>query len=111
MKRERALLESVPAAISDASGRRLSNQIGRAFRGTFGAKIGLRMIMRSIAGEMLAAGATAEAVTRALETSVLHHPGRIAADSRPLMAGRANSTVLAEIACECVADVARKPRQ
>jgi len=50
-------------------------------------------------------------VTRALETSVLHHPGRIAADSRPLMAGRANSTVLAEIACECVADVARKPRQ
>lgn len=106
MKQERETLDSFPAAISLASERRLANQIGRAFRGTFGAKIGLRTIMRSVAAEMLATGASAESVTRALEMCVLHHPARIDADSHTFVAGASHSTTLVQLACECIADAA-----
>jgi len=107
MKGERHAEQNAPAIIPAASGRRLSNQIERAFRGTFGAQTGLRTIIRSVAAQMLAAGATEESVARALETCVLHHPARTGRDSPSLVSGTSHSTVLVALACECVADVAR----
>jgi CheY-like chemotaxis protein len=107
MTREQEAQDNVPATVPAASGRRLSNQIGRAFRGTFGAKTGLRTIMRSVAAEMLAAGATEQSVARALEMCVLHHPARTDCDSHSLISGASHSAVLIELASECVADVAR----
>jgi len=107
MNREQHAQNDAQAILPAASGRRLSNQIGRAFRGTFGAKTGLRTIIRSVAAEMLAAGATKESVARALETCVLDHPARADCDSHSLVSGTLHSTVLVELASECVADVAR----
>ena len=107
MNREQHAQDDAQAILPAASGRRLSNQIGRAFRGTFGAKTGLRTIIRSVAAEMLAAGATKESVARALETCVLDHPARADCDSHSLVSGTLHSTVLVELASECVADVAR----
>jgi CheY-like chemotaxis protein len=95
------------AVLPAAGGRRLSNQIGRAFRGTFGAKTGLRTIVRSVAAQMLAAGATPESVERALETCVLDHPARLGCGSDSLLTGKLHSMALVALACECVGDVAR----
>jgi len=107
MNRERDAHEHFPALIPAASGRRLSSQIGRAFRGGVSAKAGLRAIVRSVAAQMLAAGATEGSVTRALETCVRDHPARIGRDPHSLISGKSHSSILVELAYECVAGVAR----
>src|SRR5436305_2549197 len=86
--------------------RRLSNQITRACRGTYGARTGLRAIVRGLARQMIGAGWSAEEVARALEESVLNHPACVADDPRSIATGKLNSRMLIEIAQECVADVA-----
>lgn len=107
MNRERDAHDHFPSILPTASRRRLSSQIGRAFRGVYGARSGLRTILRAVAAEMLAAGATAGLVTRALETCVRYHPARIGCDPHSLMSGRSHSAMLVELASECVADVAK----
>jgi len=107
MNRERDAHESFPANLPAMSGRRLSSQIGRAFRGTFGAEIGLRTLMRSVAAKMLAEGVTEQSVRRTFELCVMHHPARMGRDSHSLMSGKSHSAALVEIANECVAAAAR----
>lgn len=101
--RERGAHDSFPTVVPAASGRRLSSQIGRAFRGTFGAKTGLRTLMKSIAEKMLADGVTEQGIVQAFETCVMQHPARTGCDSHSLISGQARSAVLVELATECVA--------
>jgi hypothetical protein len=107
MNRERDAHDELPAVLPAASGRRLSNQIGRAFRGTFGAMTGLRILMRSVAAEMLAAGASEECIAKALEACVLNHPARTGRDSSSLMSGQSRSAAFVALANECIAAVAQ----
>jgi hypothetical protein len=103
MNRERDAHDNFPPLVPVASGRRLSSQIGRAFRGTFGATTGLRTLMQSIAEQMLAGGVTQQDIAQAFETCVMQHPARIGCDSQSLISGKAYSAVLVELASECVA--------
>jgi hypothetical protein len=107
MNREQTVHEALPAGLPTASGRRLSNQIGRAFHGTFGAMTGLQILMRSVAAEMLAAGASEQCVAQALEACVMNHPARTDRDSSSLMSGRSRSAAFVALANECIAAVAR----
>ena len=50
-----------------ATARRLNNQIARAFRGTYGARTGLRTIVRLTTHQMLLAGTPRDAIQRTLE--------------------------------------------
>jgi len=101
--RERDAHDSVPTVVPAASGRRLSSQIGRAFRGTFGAETGLRTLMQSIAEKMLADGVSAQGIAQAFETCVMQHPARTGCDSHSLNSGKPHSAVLVALATECVA--------
>jgi hypothetical protein len=106
VNRERDAHENVPAVLPTASGRRLSCQIGRAFRGTFGAKTGLWTLMQSIAAKMLSDGVTEQGIAQAFETCVMEHPARSGCDSHALISGKAHSAALVELAHECVAAAA-----
>jgi hypothetical protein len=94
------------AAISDVAARRLANQLSRAFRGTYGARTGLRTIVRSVARQMLAGGASHAAIARALEDSVLNHPAREAGDQHTAVTDKSHSLLLIELTRECVAEAA-----
>src|SRR5437879_8720573 len=88
--------------LPDAAARRLSNQIARAYRGTYGARTGLRTIVRSVARQMLNAGSPPDVVSRVLERYVLNHPAGLAADPRSLVTGELNSATLVELTQQCV---------
>ena len=107
MNPERNAHHEFPATLPAASGRRLSTQIGRAFRGTFGARTGLRILMRSVAAEMLAAGASEQDVAQVLEACVLNHPARTGRDANSLMSGQSRSAEFVALANECIAAVGR----
>ena len=106
VNRERDAHDNFPAVLPPASGRRLSSQIGRAFRGTFGAKTGLRTLMQSIAAKMLADSVTEQDIAHAFETCVMDHPARSGCDSHSLISRRAQSAALVALAHECVAAAA-----
>lgn len=94
------------ALLPDLAARRLSNQIARAFRGTFGARTGLRAIARSVAQQMLAAGSGEEAIALTFEHCILDHPGRLIGDRRNVLGGESHSRMLVELTRACVAEVA-----
>lgn len=85
--------------------RRLSTQIGRAFRGTYGANAGLRTIVQATARELLLAGATPHAVARAFAECVERHLAHLASDQRE-MTTKVSSAGLVAVTRECVALVA-----
>lgn len=95
-----------PAVLPAAAARRVSNQIARAFHGTYGATTGLQTIVRAIARQLLVAGSTPDEVTRAFEACVLAHPARHGGDSRSAVPGQVPSAMLVEITRECVSSVA-----
>jgi hypothetical protein len=93
------------AALSDAAARRMSNQLNRAFRGTYGATTGLRTIVQSIARQMLRAGSSPEATALTFERYVLDHPFASGDEPQHLTAGKTDSQLLVELTRECVAEV------
>ena len=106
MNREREANDNVPAGLAPTSGRRLSSQIGRAFRGTFGAETGLRTLMQSIAAMMLADSVTEQEIIQAFESCVMDHPARGGGDSHAPITGKSQSAALVALAHECVAAAA-----
>jgi hypothetical protein len=96
----------VGIVIPSAAARRVSNQISRAFRGTYGAKTGLRTIVRAIALDLLATGAAREAVAQALEECVLNHPARLEQDVRNVVTGGDRSAMIIEVVRATVVGVA-----
>ena len=98
-------------ALSSVEARRVANQIERVLNGTFGAESGLRMIVRSIARQLLVAGSSPEDVSLALEREVLDHPASRAADRRDDGTARVNSKTLIALTRACVAEVASETEQ
>ena len=98
--------ESSQGILTDQARRRLSNQVARAYRGTYGARTGLRTLGRSIARRMIGAGCPADVVSAALARVVLDHPASITADRRDLVTGEPRSMALVELTRQCVAEVA-----
>lgn len=91
-----------------ADTRRLSNQIARVYRGTFGARTGLQTIVRMIARQALSTGASPGDIARAFELQVLSHAAHLAAEGRGDGAADLQSQSLIELTQQCVADVARE---
>ena len=84
----------------------MSNQIGRAYRGTYGAKTGLRTIVRAIARQLLMDGSSTDAVARAFEQCVLTHPDRPGHDPQNVVTGQSYSDMLVALTRESIASVA-----
>src|SRR5262245_40342693 len=93
------------AALPPAAMRRLSNQIGRAYRGTYGAKTGLRILASAVARQLLVGGSTPEAVARAFEECVLNHAVLGAGDPETRAT---DSQRLVDVTRECVTEVANE---
>lgn len=103
--------EGLADVLTVAVTRRLGNQIARTYRGTYGAETGLGMIVRSAARQMLRAGSSPDAVSRAFEEQVLSHHARVAGDVRSA-ASEAHVKMLIELTRQCVVDVAlEQPRE
>lgn len=98
-------------ALSDAAERRVSNQIARVYRGTYGARTGLRIIVRSLARQMFAAGMSQETAAQAFEDCVLNHPDRAGRDRHSIATGEAESAGIVQLTRECVAEVAADPHR
>jgi hypothetical protein len=100
------MTEGREAVVPDAAARRLSNQVARVHNGTYGAGIGLRTLVRLASVQMLRAGASPEAVARALSDLVLNCPG--AATANPSIEANRRDRVSAMLAltAEDVSDVA-----
>src|ERR1700709_2059377 len=95
-------------ALPDAAARRMSNQLDRAFRGTYGARTGLQTIVRSIARQMLRAGSSPEGTARMLERYVADHPPAVSEDAQHSAADAKESQLLVELTRACVAEVVRE---
>jgi hypothetical protein len=92
--------------VPDAAGRRLSNQIARAYRGTYGATTGLKTVLRSVSLQMLRAGASPEIVSRALTAYVVNCPTPIAVDARHAINDAYETNALVSLTTDCVLDAA-----
>ena len=88
----------------------MSNQIGRAFRGTFGAEDGLRVLLAATARGLLIDGATERSIQSALEQLVMIHPDKPAHPPKP-SSDASSSATLVRLTRECVADAARELRK
>ena len=98
--------EHFDQALPAAAARRLSNQIARAYRGTYGAQTGLRSLVKIVARQMLRAGSSSDTVSRVLEHYVLNQPASVVAGPRHVVTGTLNSSTLVELTRECIAEVA-----
>ena len=94
------------AVVPDAAARRLSTQVARAYRGTFGARAGLRTLVRSVSVQMLRGGSSPEAVARALADYVLNCPAPAFVDSSTATNDAVRATALVALTAEYVSDVA-----
>jgi hypothetical protein len=92
--------------VPDAAARRLSNQIARAYRGTYGATTGLKTVLRSVSLQMLRAGLPPETVSRALITYVVNCPTPIAVDDRHAINDAYETNALVSLTTDCVLDAA-----
>lgn len=91
------------SSLTEAAARRMANQLARAYRGTFGARTGLRIIVLPLARQMIRDGVSADVANGVLERCVLDHPSRVVADVQHSMTGVAHSEVLIDLMHECVA--------
>lgn len=91
------------SALTDAASRRMANQLARAYRGTFGARTGLRIIVLPLARQMIRDGISPDAANGVLERCVLDHPSRTIGESQPSIDGGAHSGMLIDLMHECVA--------
>ncbi len=96
--------------VPEAAARRLSNQIARTYRGTYGAQAGMRTIILSVTRQMLRAGSSPDSVSRALTQYVLAHPGDTGPEPRSAATDALHSSTLIALTKQCVADVERETR-
>lgn len=98
-----AVGDPVQSVLTDQSRRRLRNQVGRAYRGTYGARTGLRTLARQFAVRLMEAGWLPESVSAALARVVLEHSASNQG-ARNLLTGVTLSTTLVELTEQSVAD-------
>ena len=95
--------DPIRSALTDQSRRRLINQVGRAYRGTYGARTGLRTLARQFALRLMEAGWVPESVSTALARVVMEHSASNQG-ARNLLTGVTLSTTLVELTRQSVAD-------
>jgi hypothetical protein len=100
---EGTVSDPVRCVLTDQSRRRLRNQVGRAYRGTYGARTGLRTLARQFAVRLIEAGWVPESVSSALARVVLEHSAANQG-ARNLLTGVTLSTTLVELTQRSVAD-------
>jgi len=83
----------MPALVNDTIELRIRNQLERAFRHTFGAEQGLRVLVRLATQQMLAAGHTRPSIHGALMRLVSDHPASGTGRSS-LLSGRSRAEAL-----------------
>ena len=89
--------------LSGIATRRLSSQIDRANRGTFGAQTGLRTIVKAVAREMMRTGTSSDVVSAAIANHLVNHPTRPASKQT---AGNLTATMLIDLVQQSVDEVA-----
>ena len=94
------------AAVPDAAARRLSNQVARVHNNTYGAEIGFCTLVGLASVQMLRAGVSREAVTRALSDVVRDSPGAVGADPSIGIHRRDRVSVMLALTAARVSDVA-----
>ena len=92
--------------LSGIAARRLSNQIDRAHRGTFGAQTGLQTIVKAVAREMLRGGASPDVISAAITNHLVNHSARPGWKPNGSPSGSLSSTVLIDLVQQCVDEVA-----
>jgi hypothetical protein len=92
--------------LSGIAARRLSNQIDRAHRGTFGAQTGLQTIVKAVAREMRRAGASPDVISATITNHVVNHSAPPAWKPNGLASGHLSSTMLIDLVQQCVNEVA-----
>ena len=95
--------DPIRSALTDQSRRRLINQVRRAYRGTYGARTGLRTLARQFALRLMEAGWVPESVSNALARVVMEHSASNQG-ARNLLTGVTLSTTLVELTRQSVAD-------
>ena len=93
------------AVLSGIARRRLSNQIDRGYRRTFGARAGLRTIVESVAREMLRAGVPRDVIAKAITNYLVDHPARLAASPVGTSSDDFSESMLTELVRQCVDEV------
>jgi hypothetical protein len=94
-----------PVILSGIAQRRLSNQIDRGYRRTFGARAGLRAIVESVAREMLRAGGSRDTVATAITCYLVAHPARLSANPAGAVSDDFSASMLTDLVQQCVEDV------
>ena len=103
-------IEGREAIVPEAAGRRLSNQVARAYRGTYGARTGLRTLVRAMSLQMLRAGASPDAVARALSEFAASCPvvAGLAATRNDAVAASALPALMSEYSSELAIELERR---
>ena len=94
--RRRQPAPSGPARLTTSLTRRLDNQIKRAYQHTYGARTGLRALVRQGTREMLAAGASRELIRDAF-TQCVSNASTIPGEKHSVLTGEAESVTLTEL--------------
>jgi hypothetical protein len=92
--------------VSITTARRVAKQVSRVHRGVYGARTGLRTLVKSVARPLLLAGHPAGAVADALVHCVADQPAGVPADAQNVVTGHAQSQTLIELTRRCVSEVA-----
>lgn len=98
-----AIEDPVRSVLTEQARRRLTNQVGRAYRGTYGARTGLRTLARQFAVRLIEARCSPESISAALARMVLDHSASNQG-GRNLLTGETLSTALVELTRQSVAD-------
>lgn len=94
------------AIVPEAARRRLTNQVARAYRGTYGARSGLCTLLRSASAQMIRSGSSPDAVARALVEHVRGCPAPTAGGALSTLERSIRVTSLIDLATECASDAA-----
>lgn len=103
--RRRPAAPAGPARLTTSLSRRLDNQIKRAYQHTYGARTGLRALVRQGTREMLAAGASRDAIREAFAQCVLNHSSAAPSDRSSVLTGESESVTLTELMLVWVEEV------
>ena len=103
--------EGREAVVPEAAARRIANQVARAYRGTYGARTGLRTLVNSVSVQMLRGGSSADAVVRAIVDLVRTCPIPAIDGSPTAISDPLSADALAELTAEYASSAAMETRR
>jgi hypothetical protein len=102
--RRRGTTATGPAKLTTSLTRRLDNQIKRAYQHTYGARTGLRALVRQGTREMLAAGASSDLIREAFAQCV-SNASTTPGEKHSVLTGESESVTLTELMLTWVEEV------